>query len=134
MPLRLNVLERLLARLNLLPVPLFDTPLAPGITKALVTACELGVFEALSAQPLSLDDLAKRLQCHPRGLQLLLQLLVSAGYLHLRRGLYCNSRMARRWRRSCSLARSSAAPSVERASARPGWSRSASPTSRPRRR
>ena len=59
MPLRLNVLERLLARLNLLPVPLFDTPLAPGITKALVTACELGVFEALSAQPLSLDDLAK---------------------------------------------------------------------------
>ncbi len=102
MPLRLNVLERLLARLNLLPVPLFDTPLAPGITKALVTACELGAFEALSAQPLSLDDLAKGLQCHPLGLQLLLQLLVSAGYLRLRRGLYRNSRMARRWLTSAS--------------------------------
>ncbi|TMC62133.1 MAG: hypothetical protein E6J21_06910 [Chloroflexota bacterium] len=77
MPLRLTILENILARLNLLPVPLFDTPLAPGIAKVLVTACELGIFDTLSERPLSLEALAEKLKCNPRGLQLLLQLLVS---------------------------------------------------------
>jgi len=102
MPLRLTLLEHILARLNLLPVPLFDTPLAPGISKVLVTACELGLFDALSTQPLSLEVLAQRLHCHPQGLQLLLKLLVSAGYLRQRRGCYANTRMAQRWLTSCS--------------------------------
>ena len=97
MPLRLTALEHLLARLNLLPVPLFDTPLASGIARVLVSACELGVFDALSTQPLTLERLAERLQCNPQGMQLLLQLLVSAGYLRKRRGCYHNSRMAQRW-------------------------------------
>lgn len=102
MPLRLTFLERLLASLNILPVPLFDTPLAPGITKALLTACELGVFDALNEQPLALEELAQRLSCQPQGLLLLLNLLVSAGYLRYRRGIYRNSRVARRWLTSSS--------------------------------
>ncbi len=97
MPIRLTALEHLLARLNLLPVPLFDAPLAPGIAKVLVTACELGVFDALSQRPLTLETLAERLKCNPQGLQLLLQLLVSAGYLRRRHDQYCNSRVAQRW-------------------------------------
>ena len=102
MPLRLTILENILARLNLLPVPLFDTPLAPGIAKVLVTACELGIFDTLSERPLSLEALAEKLKCNPQGLQLLLQLLVSAGYLRLRRGRYVNTRMAQRWLTSAS--------------------------------
>jgi hypothetical protein len=97
MPLRLTLPERLLASLNLLPVPLFDATLASGITKALLTACKMGVFDVLNAQPLSLDALAQRLDCQPQGLSLLLNLLISAGYLRYRRSLYRNSRMARRW-------------------------------------
>jgi SAM-dependent methyltransferase len=97
MPLRLTALESLLARLNLLPVPLFDTPLSAGMAKVLVTACELGVFDALSQGPLPLDALAERLQCNPRGLHLLLQLLVSAGYLRRGHNQYRNSRVAERW-------------------------------------
>ncbi len=102
MPLRLTLLEHLLARLNLLPVPLFDTPLAPGIAKVLVTACELGIFDKLSKEPLPLECLAEQTECHPAGLLLLLRLLVSAGYLHHRRGKYANTRMAQRWLTSCS--------------------------------
>lgn len=97
MPIRLTPLESLLARLNLLPVPLFDTPLSAGIAKVLVTACELGVFDALDKQPLALEILAQRLQCDPQGLHLLLQLLTSAGYVRLHRGKYCNTRVSRRW-------------------------------------
>lgn len=102
MPLRLTLLENLLARMNRLPVPLFDAPLAPGINKILLTACEMGVFDALSEQALPLKDLAERLHCHPQGLQLLLQLLVSAGYLRYRQGRYSNTRMAQRWLTSAS--------------------------------
>ena len=97
MPLRLTPLEYLLSRLNLLPVPLFDTPLAPGIAKMLVTACELSLFDALGKQGASLEVLAKHLQCHPQGLQLLLQILVSSGYIRYSHGKYCNTRMAQRW-------------------------------------
>ena len=97
MPLRLTLPERLLASLNILPVPLFDTPFAPGITKALLTACQMGLFDALDGQSLTLDALAQRLDCQPQGLSLLLNLLISAGYLRYRRGLYRNSRVARRW-------------------------------------
>ena len=97
MPLRLTPLEQLLSRFNLLPTPLFDMPLGPGIAKALLTACELGVFDALNRQPLTREELAARLQCNPQGLQFLLQLLVSSGYVRRRRGLYRNTRMAQRW-------------------------------------
>lgn len=97
MALHLTFFERVLARLNLLPTPLFDTPLAPGIAKVLVTSCELGVFDALQRQPLSLETLAERLNCHPQGLQLLLQLLVSAGYLRQHGCTYANTRITQRW-------------------------------------
>ncbi len=102
MPLRLSMLERLLLRFNLLPAPLFDTPLAPGITKALLTACELHLFDELQAQPRSLEALAKRVVCQPEGLLLLVNILVSAGYLRYRGGLYRNSRAAQRWLTSAS--------------------------------
>ncbi len=102
MPLQLTLLERLLARLNLLPVPLLDTPLAPGIAKVLVTACELGIFDIVSEEPLSLEVLAERTSCHPQGLLLLLNLLIAAGYLRTRNGRYANTRMSRRWLTTCS--------------------------------
>ena len=97
MPLHLTPLENLLARLSLLPVPLFDMPLGAGIAKALVTACEMGLFDALSQHALPLNVLAGRLNCDPNGLELLLNLLVSAGYLHERKGYYRNTRAAQRW-------------------------------------
>lgn len=102
MPLRLSLLERLLNRFNLLPSPLFDTPLAPGIAKALVTACELQLFDELRAGPLPLVELAGRVDCQPEGLQLLVTILVSAGYLRYRGSRYRNSRVARRWLTSAS--------------------------------
>ncbi len=102
MPLRLTRLEYLLSRLNILPTPLLDAPLAPGISRMLVTACELGIFDTLGKGKLSAHALAEKLQCDPEKLLLLLQLLVSAGYLRHHKGYYSNTRMARRWLMSSS--------------------------------
>ncbi|GCE18053.1 class I SAM-dependent methyltransferase [Dictyobacter kobayashii] len=97
MPLRLSPLDHILSRLNLIPVPLFDTPLVPGIAQVLITACELNLFDTLADEPLTLDALAEKLDCHPQGLVLLLQVLVAAGYIQLHRGHYRNTRVTRRW-------------------------------------
>src|SRR5207247_1128618 len=67
------------------------------IGRVLVVACELGIFDILNERPLTLEDLAARLHSNPQGLQLLLELLVSSGYLRQHHGLYRNSRVARRW-------------------------------------
>ena len=50
---------------------------AMQISIAMLTACEMGVFDALNGQPLPLDALAQRLECQPQGLSLLLNLLIS---------------------------------------------------------
>ncbi len=97
MPLHLTFLERVLARFNLLPVPLLDTLLSVGIAKVLVMACELGLFDALSEGPLALEALAERLQCSQQGLLLLLQVLVPADYLREKKGYYRNGPVAQRW-------------------------------------
>ena len=102
MPLRLTVLENILARLNVLPMPLVDTPLSAGIAKVLVTACELDLFDTLGKQHMTLEALAQKVQCDPQGLQLLLQLLVSAGYLRQQNGQYANTGLAKRWLTSTS--------------------------------
>ncbi|HEY0754411.1 MAG TPA: class I SAM-dependent methyltransferase [Ktedonobacteraceae bacterium] len=95
--LRLTALEWVLGRLNLLPAPLIDTPLAPGIARALTTACELGLFDTLNERPMTLEELAERLECQPQRLRFLLHLLIVAGYLRLRGGRYRNRAIARRW-------------------------------------
>ena len=97
MLMRLTALEWLLARLNLLPTPLLDTPLAPGIARVLTTACELGVFDALNERPMTTEELAAHLHCQPQSLRFLLQLLDLAGYVRERRGRYRNRTAARRW-------------------------------------
>jgi SAM-dependent methyltransferase len=97
MPLRLNPLERLLTGLGILPTPLLDTPLAAGIARALICACQLHLFEELVAGPQTPEELALKLGCQREGLALLLALLAPAGYLRYRRGRYENSRLARRW-------------------------------------
>jgi hypothetical protein len=104
MSLRMTFPERLLGKLILLPTPLFDAMLAPGVAKAVLTAWELGLFDALSEQPLSLSALAERVACQPEGLRLLVNILLPAGYLRRRGGLYRNSRAAQRWLMSSSPA------------------------------
>lgn len=97
MPLRLSAAEWLLERLNLVPVPLLDTPLVPGVGKVLATACELNLFDTLCGHSMTLEELAQCLDCHPLSLRPLLQVLVITGYLRLRRQRYSLRQVARRW-------------------------------------
>lgn len=62
------------------PAPVFELLEAFRRSKTMFTAVSLGVFDALAAGPVSLEELALRLACQPAGLQRLLDACVG---LHL---------------------------------------------------
>ncbi|MBX0294187.1 class I SAM-dependent methyltransferase [Haloarcula nitratireducens] len=83
MPVRPNVLERLLLfRLNEGPAPILDL-FGAGAFRAVALAIDLGLFEALdgSDRPLSATALADSVGAHPDGLRPLLRLLAATGYV-----------------------------------------------------
>ncbi len=62
---------------------------------ALAAADELGLFEALEAQPASADELGERLGLNPQALRSVLPLLASLGFLAVREGRYHPTETAR---------------------------------------
>lgn len=96
MPANPSYLDRILLSLNSVPQLLQDI-MAAGTVKAVVLASKLGVFEQLSSSSLTSDDLALKVQANPRGLRILLDLLVSTGYLRRRAGRYSNTAQSQKW-------------------------------------
>ena len=64
---------------------------------ALVSASKLGLFEALAAGPLSLEALAKRLDCPAQSVQKLADFLGTLDFLEPTADGYANSVMSQRW-------------------------------------
>lgn len=68
-----------------------------ALCRTIMAANRLGVFELLAQGPQSAETIAKKLSCHRRGMEALLEALAASGYLKRRGLLYANSPMARRW-------------------------------------
>ncbi len=103
MPAVPNFMERtLLLNLNLGPGPLVDLVGALSF-KALAVAVKLGVFDALSGEPLTVAETARRINASERGAGLLLHALESTGYVQKQGDRYANTPIAAKW-----MARSSA--------------------------
>lgn len=97
MPLVPNLLERLvILRMNRGPAPILDVFGAGGL-KAVSLALELGLFDSLGDDPRPLRTLATDLDCDERGLEALLGLLASLGYVERRGDGYANTAMTTRW-------------------------------------
>lgn len=90
-------LEWLLLRLGLVPTPLLDGYWGMTISRSLITAVELGLFEALCNGPLTAAELSERLGTDYSGTEILLKALNGARYLSRRNGRYSNGRVVRRW-------------------------------------
>ena len=72
------------------------THLARGFRAAqvLITCSELGVFDALIDGPATAEQIARAIECEPRGVRLLLNAGVALGLLELRDANYFNSAQA----------------------------------------
>lgn len=89
-------MKRLLTLLfmRLSPAPIFDIAHGFWYSKALGTACELGVFTALAANPQSAEELAVRLDVPARPLSMLLNAMAALGFLRKRGVRFTNAPLA----------------------------------------
>ena len=97
MPLKLNLFERIgLFRLNQGPGPMVDL-LEMLSFKTVITALELGLFDAIDGGARDAKDISRATRCDEKGMTLLLGALESLGYVTGRKGKYRNSSMTVKW-------------------------------------
>ncbi len=97
MPIVPNSIERLiLLTLNQGPAPMLDFFGALAF-RAFSAAVKLRVFEVLSGGPLTVAEVARRIEGDERGTALLLDALGGLGYVKKRDGRYANTAMTAKW-------------------------------------
>jgi hypothetical protein len=97
MTFKLTLVERVLHRLHLLPVPVIDAFSNIVYGRVLTIAIRRGFFEALTGGPLSHHDLAALTALSPEAVKLMGEAFVIGGYLRRRGDRYRLSREGRKW-------------------------------------
>lgn len=81
MPLKPNLLERLLIHSGIIPTALLDTGISMFQASALLTAGDIRLFNHLKNGPLTIDHIKQKTNCSLHGLQVLLTCMINLGYL-----------------------------------------------------
>ncbi|WP_083853136.1 MULTISPECIES: methyltransferase dimerization domain-containing protein [unclassified Rhodococcus (in: high G+C Gram-positive bacteria)] len=92
-----NPIEWVMKRLNVIPVPLLETQMAYTLSRLIMVATKLGVFDLLAANPLSGARIAEECHTSPMGTEKLLFALAGAGYLNASDGEYALTPVSRKW-------------------------------------
>ncbi|PKL19522.1 MAG: hypothetical protein CVV49_00355 [Spirochaetae bacterium HGW-Spirochaetae-5] len=97
MPVFNSSIEKLfLGKMNFGPAPILD--LLGGFSfYAVTSAVELKLFEILNVKEMSSIEIAQAVDCDARGLDTLLELLETLGYLKNKKNMYSLTRMTRKW-------------------------------------
>jgi O-methyltransferase domain len=96
MPLKPNLIERLLLRIGVIPTVLLDTGVSMFQASALLTAGDIGLFTHLKGGPLSLNEIKARTHTSLHGLSVLLTCMVNLGYVDQKADEYRLSKATRR--------------------------------------
>jgi SAM-dependent methyltransferase len=92
-----NMLERLLLAIKLVPTPIFDTQVAFMLARTIMAGTKLGIFEALAPGPLAAAEIALQCKTDLSATIKLLNALVGAGYLRIKKERYFLTAVARKW-------------------------------------
>ncbi len=92
-----NPLEWLALKSGLVPTPLGHSHIAFILSRALLEATDMGIFESLEDKPLPLKELAHKLELNPMALQSLLNVLASAGYFAYKNNQWQLTKLSRKW-------------------------------------
>jgi hypothetical protein len=95
-PLRPNLLERVLLHKGVIPSVLLDTGVSMFQASALLTAGDVRLFNHLQERPLTIEELKIRTACSLHGLQVLLTCMMNLGYVDLRGSHYALTPATRR--------------------------------------
>ncbi|HEY3242309.1 MAG TPA: class I SAM-dependent methyltransferase [Phycisphaerae bacterium] len=92
-----NLAEWLGLRVGIPPAGIVESWLGLMLTRTVMAAVKLDVFEALASGPATFEEVAARCGTHPQATRKLLNALVGAGCLHVQRERYRLPRTARAW-------------------------------------
>ncbi|HET9747182.1 MAG TPA: class I SAM-dependent methyltransferase [Chitinophagaceae bacterium] len=92
-----NPLEWLALKMNLAPTPLVDTQIAFNVARAIMTAAELGVFEAIGKNSKTGEEIASICNTNAHATTQLLNCLVGVGYLKWGHGKYSLKPRYHKW-------------------------------------
>ena len=92
-----NFLERLALLSGVLPPGVFECWFGIMLSRTVMAATKLDIFESLAAGPLTADEVAVRCGTHPRATEKLLNALVGVGCVQVRGERYNLKRSARSW-------------------------------------
>ena len=82
MPLKPNLIERLLINFGIIPTVLLDSGVSLFQASALLTAGDIRLFNHLKNGPLTLEELSQKTACSPRGVEILLNSMIPLGYVN----------------------------------------------------
>lgn len=94
-----TLLERAALALGRIPEPIVEVFPPLVVARSLMAAARLGVFDALSERPLTLDALAAACHTDARATAALLSVVASVDYVHEAQGVYRLTPKAQRWLR-----------------------------------
>lgn len=92
-----NLVERLLLRSGILPPAIFECWFGIMLSRTVMAATKLDIFESLATGPLTVDEVAQRCGTHLRATEKLLNALVGLGCLKVRGEHYRLRRSLRSW-------------------------------------
>ena len=92
-----NLLERLIVRLNILPLPLLETQIAICMGRSIMAGVRLGVFDAIGDDARTASEVADACGTDPFATTKLLDSLVGCRYLAHRAGRYELTPKSRKW-------------------------------------
>jgi 2-polyprenyl-3-methyl-5-hydroxy-6-metoxy-1,4-benzoquinol methylase len=92
-----NPLERIVLALGVVPEPLVTTQLAFTMARAIQAGVDLGLYDALEAGPLSLEEIAAKCRLDVKATRAILGAIVGCDYLAFAGGRYSLRPVARKW-------------------------------------
>ena len=74
---------------------IFDPFIPALISRSLITAVEIGLFESITAEPLTIDQISQKLSINETVLEMLVRVLISSGYINKEKDKYGLSDLSR---------------------------------------
>ncbi|NOS83648.1 MAG: methyltransferase domain-containing protein, partial [Ignavibacteria bacterium] len=88
MPLKPNLIERILINVGIIPTVLLDSGVSLFQASALLTAGDIRLFNHLKNGPLTLEEISQKTACSPRGVEILLNSMIPLGYINKKGNQY----------------------------------------------
>lgn len=92
-----SIKEYALGRLNFLPYAMYDAFPSVLLGRVVVLASRLGVFNALSSQPMTPEEISAKLKLNIEGTKHVLRVLESSGYVKKRMGKFQLTSQSKKW-------------------------------------